>query len=199
MLNKLLIVIGILLLCNVGYAEWVVDQENLIGIATDGIGDINNNERRRAQSFTLSGEGDKLVGRVSIKHADVVGSPTGQLTIQIQTNNEGLPSRNLVDINATVSYNPSVGGWYDLDFDIPFNLTAGTLYWIVWKCSLQSTNNYWVIYSNTSNVYPYGYGAASINAGVSWSATSSDRVFKVWILYEPTTLKNCTIKNAVIK
>ena len=153
-------------------------------------GDVGGQERRNAQSFTLSEEKD--INAIGIELTSSIGSPYGDVTMRIETDNAGVPSGTLAHANATKAMSVTASQWNKFDFASSFSLSSGT-YWIVFTCNTQATTNYWSWYSNTSSVYAGGNMAYSTDAGSSWTVLStSDMTFRVYTL-EPGETNNMTL------
>jgi len=120
----------------------------------DFIGDVGDVEYRPRQSFLLSSSA--TIDKVIIYISSITGSPSGQVTLRIETDNGGSPGQatgTLAHANATITFDPAVGE-NTLDFT-NFTLSAG-IYWIVINCDNQATNVKWRIYLNTVGGYSGG-------------------------------------------
>jgi len=161
----------------------VVDQQ-YIGVennATLTVGKDSNGGTASAQSFILSGT--KTVTSVEVMRGARVGIPTGNWTLRIETNVGGLPSGILADVNAEVVVSPpsSDGTTVKGTFATPFNLSAGTTYWLVIVGDAQSSDNYWALSSYDSGS-SYANGTAAIRAVDSnWYVQGIDMWFKIYV------------------
>lgn len=105
------------------------------------------------------------------------GTPTGNVTVEIQTDSAGAPSNtpiaNGTSNNLAASGLPAnAPSLQTIAFASPFSLVAGTTYWVVFKESDNSdTNN--VIIQVTSNV-------ASVNGGAYASFTGMKAISTTW-------------------
>lgn len=151
--------------------DQVVEQTSIT--AVDGlIGDNGNNEYRNAQSFTL--DQTTNINDVSWYCDHIDGTPSGSLTLRIETNSAGVPSGTLAHANGTVATTPATG-WNKASYT-PFSLAAGT-YWLVFACAAQATNVAWW-YSRAGNVYAGGTNKYSLNGG-AYVETNTDIAFKI--------------------
>lgn len=133
-----------------------------------------------AQSFQLSaGETvDKV--RLWLKK---VGSPTGTMTLRIETDSAGEPSGTLADANATVTVAESgLGtsyGWIEFDFGTDFSLSGSTTYWLVLSTDRSASNSDYVVWGADGSTPGYADGEMQSEVAASWSAESKDAVFEV--------------------
>jgi hypothetical protein len=169
----------------------VVDQQQTTGIGGGALGDIGGTEYRRAQSFQLSGA--KTITAVELSAVVEAGTPSGNWTLRIETNNAGVPSGTLADANASIVVSP--GAPAKGTFATPFTLSASTTYWLVWQCDNQSNDTYWLIKAIEPSAYASGNAAYSANG--SWTAQSTvDLYFKVYVQDYTTTELTPTINSA---
>jgi len=141
-------------------------------------GDVSGQERRNSQSFTLSAE--KTIDAVGIELDANSGSPSGDVTIRIETDSSSVPSGTLANVNATKAVTVTASQWNKFSFDTPFSLSSGT-YWIVFTCADQSNNAYWTWKTSTSSLYAGGNMAYSTDGGSSWTALETyDQTFRVY-------------------
>ncbi len=157
-----------------------LDQSNTTNDEEQGLGDVNNDEWRVSQGFQLSGA--LTITSVEVKQGgSVVGSPTGNWTLRIETDSSGKPSGTLADANASiVVVPPGVNTIIKGTFATPFALSAATVYHLVIQCDNQSTNNRWTLRINTSSVYASGNMCTFADA--VWTIVSTrDMYFKVYI------------------
>lgn len=164
-------------------AYQVVESHDSGTTSFQQVGDNLGNEYRLAQGFQLD-EG-YTVGQVSVYYTSKVGTPAGDITIRLETNNgSDLPSGDLVDVNATKAFTPFAVGWYDLEFPGTFALSSATPYWVVFQCDDQAANNRWLVRNTTDTAYADGRQATSSDGGDSWSLSDAqyDVFFKIWAL-----------------
>jgi hypothetical protein len=125
-----------------------------------------------AQSFTVPYTDTTFKG-VNLEIA-ILGSP-GNVTLRIETDNNGVPSGSLVDANATSSGSPAVLGITTsasvvaFDFTATITLNANTQYWIILKAAatLNGSNQYF-IYPGTN--YSKGLLYYSTNSGSTYAS-----------------------------
>lgn len=142
---------------------------NCTGSTTDvPIGDVSGVENRAAGSF-LVGASDITCKAVALRFGTTVGTPTGTFTVQIQTDNSGVPSGTLAHANATTTGTPTGGQGTKFTFTNTFTLTAATRYWVVPVISNQTTNNRWALRCTTSGLSPTFGAASSTDGGVTWT------------------------------
>ena len=114
-----------------------------------------------------------------------VGSPTGNMWVQIQTDSSGKPSNSSLgqSANVDVSAFPTSNGWLTtFTFSSPVSVTGGTQYHIVAMGDFAiSSTNYMTLYSTNSDVYKRGYYNYRYNA--AWtSLTARNLYFREYIL-----------------
>jgi hypothetical protein len=116
------------------------------------------------------------------------GTPTGTLTIRIETNNAGSPSGTLANANATVTVAESSlstsYGWITADFATNFSLTSATTYWIVVTTDRASSGTNYVEWGADGSTPGYANGEMRSQVSPTWSAESKDACFE---LYEAGT------------
>jgi len=132
-----------------------------------------------AQSFGLDGK-TKITG-AAFYIKSVVGSPSGNITVRIETDDKG-PTGTLAHANATATVSsPTVGGWNEVSFD-RFELEADT-YWLVVTMGNQSNGNYYAVGRSAVDLYPKGQLAQTLDGGSSWDLDTYphfDVAFKVF-------------------
>lgn len=111
-------------------------------------------------------------------------SPSGNIWLEIQTNNAGVPSNtavtNGVSSNISTSVISSAAGWITFRFPTSVSLAASTQYHLVLKGDYTlSTTNYITWYSDSTSS-AYSLGAANQYNGTTWSAMNRDFIFKVF-------------------
>ncbi len=143
---------------------------------SDTIGDYVDVEYRPRQSFTLSY--DTIITQLKITFNTTYGSPSGQVTCRIETDNgSDQASGTLAHANATFAFTPTTAAVYTIDFT-DFPLVVGK-YWIVWNCDNQNTNVRWSIACNESGTYTGGHHARTID-GVWNSLATYDETFQLY-------------------
>ena len=151
------------------------------------LGDIGGTEYDCAQSFKIRPWWpSSTITNVITRHLNVVGGayPTGSITVRIETDNNGVPSGNLVAPNATTTYNapnPANPTNYTAAFPSPVVLQYDTAlkpvtYWIVWDAPNQANSVY---YNLAAAGYKYGGVSYRANGGVWAPSRQPDVFFKV--------------------
>lgn len=175
----------------------VVDQQNTSGTVNAPVGDIGGNERREAQGFQLSAQ--KTVNAIGLYFKNSLGTPTGDITVRIETDNSGDPSGTLADANATKTMSITESQFNKFEFATPFSLNGSTLYWIVIDCDDQSEGDRFNLAQNEAgNPYANGTESVSTDGGATWSADANDDIqFKVYVEETPyiQSYSENTIKN----
>lgn len=133
-----------------------------------------------AQSFQVTGA--QTVGSVTA-YLKKVGSPTGNLTVEIQADSTGEPSGTAISngTSGTVAASTLTTSFADTSFTFatPPSLSGSTTYWLVLKTAdSQSATNYVAWGADTSTP---GYADGSMSGELSgWSALSADAIFEVF-------------------
>lgn len=131
--------------------------------------------------------GDQTVGVATLYMAKA-GSPTGTMTLRIETDNAGSPSGTLVDANATTTLAESgaSASYANMTFTFAtaFTLTGSTQYHLVLSTDRASSNTNYVLWGSDSSSPGYTSGVMKSEASSSWSAESKDACFDV---LSPTT------------
>jgi hypothetical protein len=111
------------------------------------------------------------------------GSPTGTMTLRIETNSGSAPSGTLVDANATITVAESGLGtsFADVTFDFTnFSLSASTTYWLVLSTDRTASATNYVVWAVDASSPGYGSGQWATNASATWTADSTrDAIFEV--------------------
>ncbi len=169
-----------------------VDQQQTTNNDGQALGDSGGVEYREAQGFQLSNT--LQVTAVEVGQDTTTGSPTGNWTLRIETNNAGVPSGTLADANASVVVAPpGDGSTVKGTFATPFNLTGSTLYWLVINCDNQSDNQTYRVQSNTAGGYANGTSARSTDG--TWASRSPISLyFKIYAGKTLLAFSESTIK-----
>lgn len=152
----------------------IIQQETTANDA-DTLGNSSGVEYRLGEKLVLTSL--TTISQVKLTFVANLGSPSGNVTCRIETDNAGVPSGTLAHANATltISVTPSAENtWSFTNFVLP----TGT-YWVVWTCDNQSTNNAWQ--SSINYGIAGGRGARSAN-GVWGVLTERNRTCKIYIL-----------------
>ncbi len=133
-----------------------------------------------AQGFQLSTASAISKVRLWLKK---VGSPTGNLTVKIQTNSGGSPSGTTVTngTSATVAASSlsTSYGYIDFAFSTPPSLSASTQYHLVLETADSASNSNYVEWGADASSPAYASGEMKSEASSSWSAETKDAVFQV--------------------
>jgi len=164
-------------------AAEAVDQQNTSGTDAHQLGDISDTEYRRSQGFKLSSA--LTITAIEVKQLSHTGTPAGNWTLRIETNNAGKPSGTLANANASIVVTPpGDGSSVKGTFATPFTLNGATTYHLVVLCDNQTTNNYWNLTGDKTGAdyYPDGDLSYSSDGGASWTAVGGwDLWFKVYV------------------
>lgn len=115
-----------------------------------------------------------------------VGSPTGNINVEIQTDSSGVPSGTAVSngtsSNVDVSTLETTYGWIEFTFSTNPSLTAETQYHVVIQGDFTiSTSNY-VHWGSDDYDVIYSDGSMSVYDAVTWTADSNyDACFEVYV------------------
>jgi len=133
-----------------------------------------------AQSFSLGSASILDAARLWLSKA---GSPTGTLTLRIETDNAGAPSGTLADAAATVTVAESslgtVAGYSLFDFATPFTLSASTTYWLVLTTSRAASSSNYVQWGADASAPTYTSGELKTQASSTWITENKDASFEV--------------------
>lgn len=158
-------------------------SESVLEQATDTsnqewLGDVSDNEYRLSQGFQVSA--NSIITALELRQHSVVGSPSGNWTLRVETDNGGEPSGTLVHANASVVVSPpGNGNTVKGTFASSFSILANTLYWFVLNCDNQSTGVYWGITMSSASVY--ANGIVNISTNGTWAPRADlDFYFKVY-------------------
>jgi len=170
-------------------AGGIVNQmsaDTIAGVAGGVVMDDDAN-KRAYQSFIVPYRDETFKGIVLC--LEKTGSPGGNMTVRIETDNGNEPSGVLADANATFTITPGSVGVraYVTKYSANlWTLEANTKYWIVISAAGTSAgNSYDVGYSEIA-AYPNGKGASSSDGGVTIvDIPNGDLLFKILYGGEP--------------
>ncbi len=137
------------------------------GDASHSIGNNGGDQYWSAGKITITS--DISCSAVSIYLESVIGTPSGDMTFRLETDNNG-PSGTLVNSNSTgtiANASISAPAWNKCTFSSPFHLPPGE-YWLVVYIPTQSVSGTRWNWTRDNN--GVGGGGYSINGGVSWEA-----------------------------
>ena len=188
---------GAILMDGTGYDDSFRD----VGLILQGTGGTTN--IKLAQSFQLPAAQTVSTLNLSLRKS---GSPTGTVTLRIETDSAGLPSGTLANANATLTFAESTCDagtwvWKSLSFGTAFTLSAATTYHIV-----LSTDRAWdggtneISWgANNLTIPTYHNGLTTRNNGTIWSAYSpdTDACFEIGAVVEVAALARGTWGNSI--
>lgn len=144
------------------------------------------------QSFQVTGNQLLTQVRLWLKK---IGSPTGTLTLRVETDNAGEASGTLVHANATTTFSEAqLGtsyGWVDFDFT-SFTLTGATTYWLVLSTNRAASANDYIAWGADSTSPGYANGVMNVNSEGSWVFEGKDACFEV-LVAETTYEEPCVV------
>ena len=145
-----------------------------------GIGDSADVEYRKSQAFTLTGT--VTIDKVTVVFGANSGTPSGDITMRVETGGASGPSGTLAHASATLAVTPTASATNTWDWT-NFSLTAGT-YWLVPALAAQATNNAYRIAVDVSPT-PDDIGDiwASTDAGATWSEWSTSYNWTATLTY----------------
>jgi hypothetical protein len=134
-----------------------------------------------AQSFEVSGEQNIKTVDLQLKK---VGSPTGDLSLEIQTDSGGEPSGTPVtNGTATVVDESTLSTSYgDITFTFATapTLSDATTYWLVLSTDRSASETNYVAWGADGSSPSYADGEMMSEVSSTWSAESKDAVFEVF-------------------
>lgn len=135
---------------------------------------------RLAQGFQIASSTTVQSVRLWLKK---VGSPSGNLTVKIETDSSGDPSGTPVTDGTSdtvaVSSLAASYGWIDFTFSTAPSLSASTQYHIVLETTGTQSNTNYVEWGADSSSPSYADGEMKSEASSVWSAQSKDASFEV--------------------
>ena len=161
----------------------IVNQETSETSASDphlsSSTNLSTTDRWRAQSFMIPYSDDTFKGLTLV--IEKIGTPTDDLTIEIQTD-DGNKSSGSVVTNATIIFDKDDIGakaYYTAYSADLFSLSANTKYWIVAKGAGVDAGNYYMLHYG-SDLYDKGNYSLSNDGGSTWTdLPASDLPFKL--------------------
>lgn len=133
-----------------------------------------------AQGFQVTGA--QTVGSVQL-YMKKTGSPTGTMTLRIETDSGGDPSGTLVDANATTTVAESslTTSYGDIAFAFAtsFSISGSTQYHIVLSTDRSTDTSNYVLWGADASSPSYANGEMKSEASSVWSAESKDAIFDV--------------------
>jgi len=133
-----------------------------------------------AQSFEISSGNTVETIKLWLKK---VGSPTGNLTLTIETDSGGDPSgtpvTNGTSHTVAASTLSTAYGWIEFTFATNPTLSGTTTYWLVLSTSDSADEFNYVTWGADDSVPSYADGEMKSYASAAWSAESADACFIV--------------------
>ena len=158
------------------------------------IGDTAGTEYKRAQAFKI--DKDMNIKSILAYLKATATTPSGDITVRIETNNAGVPSGTLADSHATgtiSNFSDTSYGWRTCTFATAFKLTAATTYWLVLSVGAQANDVGFDIAGDNSSP-SYTDGNAAVHNG-SWSAEAGkDLYFRI---RSTDTSVNCFLVSSI--
>jgi hypothetical protein len=153
----------------------LVDEMEMMEAATFADG-----ADKLAQSFTVTGTQTVATVDLWLKK---VGTPTGTMTLRIETDNSGDPSGTLADANLTTTLAESGLGTSYADatftFSTPASISGSTTYWLVLSTDRAVSESNYIQWGADGSTPGYANGQMKSEVSSSWSAESKDAVFEV--------------------
>lgn len=168
-----------------GGTSYQIYEVEMLEVAT-----FNDENERLSQTFALAAETDITSVNLWLKK---VGSPTGTMTLRIETVSAGEPTGTLADVGASITVAESGLGTDYADVSFAFaatvTLAAGDYALVLSSSRSYDSSNYvsWGIDSSTPS---YGSGEMFSYDGSSWNAETADGAFSV---LEPPTVYSSRI------
>jgi hypothetical protein len=143
-----------------------------------------------AQAFTWVTNFYDIISEIRIFTDATLGTPSGSVTVRIETDSGGSPSGTLVDANATATVDLTAPGSVIATFPADITVVDATTYHIVLVCSAQSAGNAFAI-----NTKSGGYSSGSIKYwnGSAWIAGTAGDDLCLIITYNTDTYNPKTI------
>jgi hypothetical protein len=133
-----------------------------------------------AQSF-------EVTGTTSLASVDLylkkIGSPTGTMTLRVETDSAGSPSGTLADANltATLAESSLSTSYADATFTFgtPASISGSTTYWLVLSTDRTASATNYVVWGADTSTPSYADGEMLGEDTSVWGALSADAVFTV--------------------
>jgi len=155
----------------------MIDQQLQQGTDSDNNFRVNTGNSEHAQSFTTTIAGGITSMQMTLKK---VGSPTGNIYVQIQTNSSGLPSNISLgqSANVDVSTLSTSYGLITFTFSTPVSVNANTIYHCVLMGSFAVNGSNYVKDATVSGgAYAYAGGHFSYRYNAAWTDGGGDLYF----------------------
>lgn len=133
-----------------------------------------------AQSFEVTGTQTLTSVDLYLKK---VGSPTGTMTLRVETDSAGSPSGTLADANLTTTLAESGLGTSYADatftFGTPASISGSTTYWLVLSTDRTASATNYVVWGADTSTPSYADGEMVGEDTSVWGALSADAIFTV--------------------
>jgi hypothetical protein len=178
--------------------EWAYNSTGTVGSAfsTDNGVTWTTQTTRNKYSATLAivGTSDKLSQSFAVSGTQVLnrarlwlrkqGSPTGTMTLRVETDASGSPSGTLAHANATATVvestlSSSAFGWVEFDFT-DFEVSGGT-YWLVLTTDRAQSDSNYVQWGADFSSPGYTDGEMKKEVAAAWSAVTKDSIFEMYV------------------
>lgn len=147
------------------------------------VGDTGSAVLKQAQRFKWLNDPYNGISAITLFAGSFTGTPTGDITVRIETDNAGSPSGTLAHANATAT--TSISQYQDKTIDFPgsFSLTPNDYYHIVVSCGTQSVGSYFSLKGRTG---AYADGYLKYWNGSAWvdGLAGTDMCFITHIYYQ---------------
>jgi len=162
-----------------GGSSWTIYGSDTLGIGWTYIG--GDPSSRLAQSFQIGST--TTVGTIALYLAKF-GTPTGDLTLSIQTNSGSSPSGTVISNGTadTVSASDvaSSFGWISFTFSVPTSLTTATTYWMVLETTDSQSDTDFVTWAIEFVAESYASGQMKMYDGSWHTDVTADAIFNVY-------------------
>lgn len=160
---------------NNGFTRVTIREVEMLEAAT-----YDDGNDKLAQSFQLDSEGDVPTVRLWLRKQN---TPTGNLTVKIETDNSGSPSGTTVtdgtSASVAVTTLSSSYSWITFTFSGEPSLTGSTSYWLVLETSDAQDGDEYVAWGADGSVPSYASGEMKSEASSTWSSEGKDGIFEV--------------------
>ncbi|MES2517902.1 MAG: S8 family serine peptidase, partial [Bacteroidota bacterium] len=132
------------------------------------------------QTFTPAISGLLTKADVNLFCSSCTGT-TPNLILSVRQTSGGLPTGADLATATITGFSSGAGGYFSAIFNTPANLTAGTVYALVIHPVSNPSAGIYAFTRSTASVYAGGMRVSSSNSGSTWSSTTNDAGFHVYI------------------
>jgi len=133
----------------------------------------------QAQSFQPSYAGLSYV-EFYMKYNDY--GPDDDITVQIRTDNGGVPSNVILGETTIQGFNSTTYAWHRAIFDAIITLTPGTTYWIVCFSTEETLRGTYLFRGSSTSQYSKGVAKFTYGGKSTWYTSSApDKLFRTYI------------------